>query len=365
MRLLHFSDLHLDSHFRWAGPDVGRERRSDLRRTLKSICDLAQEESVDALLCAGDLYEDARFTPDTVKFVAETFGKLDIPVLLAPGNHDWLGPTSLYATADWTPNVHVFESTYLTAYELTDGFTIWGAAHRAPANTNGFLEDFTVNRGGINIALFHGSEQGTLQWQDNGKVPHAPFREDQIHAAGLNHAFVGHFHTPRSAVWYTYPGNPEPLTFGEVGLRGAVIADFDERGGMTRTTHVVAVGQMTDIEVALSDITHSGQVVDQVRAAVEPLTGIVRVTLTGEIGEDVDIRIEDLQPAGAHLDALIARVGEVSIAYDIDDLANEQTVRGEFVRAVREDQTLTDEERRRVIVTGLRALSGRKDLEVQ
>ena len=365
MRLLHFADLHLDSHFQWAGPKVGRARRLALRQVLGNICELARQESVDAVLCGGDLYEDARFTPDTVKFVADALGQLDFPVLLAPGNHDWLGPTSLYATASWAPNVHVFDSTSLEPLELTDGFTVWGAAHRAPASTDGFLEHFTVDRDGLNIALFHGSEQGAMQWQETGKVPHAPFREHQIQASGLNHAFVGHFHAPRHADWYTYPGNPDPLAFGEEGRRGTVIADFDDKGLLTRTTHAVAVTRLTDVDVTLSDIDHSGQITDQVRTAVESLTGIVRLTLNGEIGEDVDIRLEDLKPLGGHLEEFLPRIGSLSVAYDIDDLVHEQTVRGEFVRAVREDPNLNDEERRRVIVTGLRALSGRADLEVQ
>jgi hypothetical protein len=42
-------------------------------------------------------------------------------------------------------------------------------------------------------------------------------------------------------------------------------------------------------------------------------------------------------------------------------LALEQTVRGQFVRDVRADPTLTDDQRRRVLVTGLRALDGRTD----
>lgn len=365
MRLLHFADLHLDSHFQWAGPDVGRARRVALRQVLSNIADLAREKSVDAVLCGGDLYENARFTPDTVKFVADAFGQLDMPVLLAPGNHDWYGPTSLYATAKWASNVRVFESTSLEPFELADGFTIWGAAHCAPANTDGFLEHFTVDRTGVNTALFHGSEQGAMSWQDTGKVAHAPFREQQIEASGLGHAFLGHFHTPRQTPWYTYPGNPDPLTFGEEGERGAVIADIDEHGGVARTTHSVAVTHLTDVDLTLNDIDHSGQITDQVNAALASLKGIVRMTLNGEIGEDVDIRLEDLQPLGKHLEAFLPRIGSLSVAYDIDDLAHEQTVRGEFVRAVRQDKTLDQETRRQVLITGLRALAGRQDLEVQ
>lgn len=365
MRLLHFSDLHLDTPFTWAGPDVGRTRRLALRRVLANICRLAEQESVDAVLCAGDLYEDTRFTPDTVAFVADTLSQLDMPVLLAPGNHDWYGPTSLYATASFAGNVHVFRSDVLEPYELAEGFTIWGAAHCAPANTDGFLDHFLVDRAGVNVALFHGSEQGALQWQESGKVPHAPFRAEQIIASGLNHAFVGHFHTPRYAERHTYPGNPEPLSFGEEGERGAVIAEVDEGGFVSLTPHEVSETRWHDIDVRLHDVDHLDQAVAQVQAAIAPLKGVVRATVHGEVGEDVDIRLEDLQALGSHLDAFAPRVGDIWIAYDLEDLAHEQTVRGEFIRMVRADSALDEEERRRVTITGLRALAGRSDLEVQ
>ncbi len=60
------------------------------------------------------------------------------------------------------------------------------------------------------------------------------------------------------------------------------------------------------------------------------------------------------------------RLGSLSVAYDFDQLETEPTVRGQFVRDVRQAEELDDETKRRVLVTGLRALDGRaKELEVQ
>ena len=50
-------------------------------------------------------------------------------------------------------------------------------------------------------------------------------------------------------------------------------------------------------------------------------------------------------------------------AYDIEALRRERTVRGQFVRDVLAAADLDDEQRRRVLVTGLRALDGRDDLD--
>ena len=90
MKLLHFADLHLDAPFAWAPPETARLRRRNRRETLTRIVALAEAEAVDAILCAGDLFEQDRIGPDTVEFLRSTFERTDRRVFLAPGNHDWL-----------------------------------------------------------------------------------------------------------------------------------------------------------------------------------------------------------------------------------------------------------------------------------
>jgi len=363
MRLLVFADLHLDAPFAWADPEVAQARRRALRRCLVRICELAVAQRCDALCCAGDLFEQDRFTPDTAAFLRDTFAQIHpLPVYLAPGNHDWLGPASLYRQVEWTDNVHLFESSALEPVTLADGFTLWGAAHRAPANTPGFLDGFAVDRGGVHIALFHGSEQGELAFQESGKVPHAPFRAAQIPAAGLHHALVGHFHTPRDAAAHTYPGNPEPLAFGETGERAAVVVDVDGSGAVARRRHRVAGTEVHDVTVGLDGVAHASQVRDRVAAALAGLTGTARVTLAGEIAPDVDLDVADLHEVAPHLDAVVTRLGRVNVAYDLDVLASEPTVRGQFVRDVL-SADLDEEERQRVLLVGLRALEGQSALD--
>lgn len=102
MRLLLFSGLHLDAPFRWAGPRLARARRRTLRDALVRICRLAVQLRADALLCGGDLFEHERVSPDTGSFLRASLAALPpTPVYLAPGNHDWYGPDSLYHRLDW------------------------------------------------------------------------------------------------------------------------------------------------------------------------------------------------------------------------------------------------------------------------
>ena len=192
MKVAVFADLHLDTQFTWAPPDVAHRRRLRLRQVMTKMLSIAAEENVRAVLCGGDLYEQDNFEPDTGEFIRQACRSIaPIPVFFAPGNHDWLGPASLYAQVDWPTNVHIFDTDRLSRYEIEDGVSLWGAAHCAPANTDGFLDDFRVDAGGVNLALFHGSEQSGLFAQGEGKKPHEPFRQEQIAAAGLDFAFVG------------------------------------------------------------------------------------------------------------------------------------------------------------------------------
>jgi DNA repair exonuclease SbcCD nuclease subunit len=363
VRILHFADLHLDTPFRWAKPEQARKRRRALREAVTRICQLADTHSVDALTCGGDLYEQDRFTPDTAEFLRSTFAAIaPLPVFLAPGNHDWFGPDSLYRRIEWSPNVCVFHTAELTPVTLADGLTLWGAAHCAPAKTPGFLDGFRVDRGGVHIGLFHGSDQGGMPTQPEGKVPHAPFRSEQIRGAGLHHALLGHFHRPVDAPDYTYPGNPEALSFGETWKGTAVLLDFACDGVATRERLVVGTTAVCDITVDLTGVTHENEVLQRVSAALADRSGCVRVTLDGALDAEVDLHVRDIEAScSATLDALVVRLGTVSVARsdDYELVAQEETVRGQFVRDVLSAESLTEEQRQRVLVAGLRALDGR------
>ena len=363
MKLLLFADLHLDAPFAWARPETARQRRANRRETLRRILALAEEERVDAVLCAGDLFEHERVTPDTVAFLQSSFARTDRPILLAPGNHDWLSPQSPYATVEWSPNVTIYTEARLTPVTLADGCTLWGAAHRAPANTDGFFAGFQPDRGGVHLALAHASEKSLLGWQEPGKQPHAPFEAAEIAAAGLSHAFLGHYHLPRDAERHTYPGNPDPLEFGEEGERGAVIISVQPDGSVQRDRRRVAVSEVHDVTVTIDGAQHATDVQAAVSAAIAALRGCVRVTVEGELAPDASLELAELQRLGDHLDGLMVRAGAVRVGHDVEAIAAESTVRGQFVRDATE-QIADPEERRRVVLTGLRALEGRADLEV-
>src|SRR5262245_33270519 len=366
MKLVVFSDLHLDAAFAWAGPgsQAARARREALRSTLRRILDLAWAERADALLCAGDLYEHERYSPDTAAFLRACFDKAyPLRIFISPGNHDYYGPDSIYSTVAWSPNVRVFSESCFEPTTLDHGITLWGAAHLTPAGTPDLLEGFKVDRGGVNIALFHGSELGGLPAQGAGKSPHAPFREGEIEKSGLRHAFVGHYHCPRDRALHTYPGNPDPLSFGETGPRGAVIATVRDDGTVERSRRRVAFTQLHDVVLDVDGCSTRQEIREMLAGRLSSLRGAARVVIQGELAREVDVAESDLLGIPTELDAYIVQFGRLEEAHDLATLASEPTVRGRFVKDVLASE-LTGDERRRVLAAGLRALEGRSDLGV-
>ena len=365
-KIIHFADLHLDAQFAWAGAhsDSARRRRQGLRDALLRIVRLAKEVEADAIFCGGDLYEHERATPDTAAFLKDVFANsAPLRVFIAPGNHDCYVPDSLYALNDWSPNVHVFHEDRLQSVELAPGLTLWGGAHLAPRGTSNFLERFQTSDEGMHLALFHGSENAGFAQQEEGKAQHAPFDAAEIPRAGVHHAFLGHYHRPRDAEHHTYPGNPDPLAFGEKGDRGAVVAIVKRDGNIERQRHAVASTTVHDVQLDVTGCHTQQAVRDRLRNHISGMNGIVRLTVRGDIQPGVYLRDRDLRDELANFEAAQVRYVDIRAGYDFHKIKKEGTVRGEFVRDVLSSD-LAASEKRRVLTAGLRSLDARNDLDV-
>lgn len=377
MKVVMFADVHLERQFAWADGPAASARRRAIRASMSRVVALAEAERAGAIFCGGDLYENEFFTPDTANFVADVFD-CDIPVFISPGNHDFYSPRSMYATNRWSPNVHIFSAPTFTPVALSAGLNVWGAAHVAEKGTENFFDRFAgTDNSEVNLALFHGSESSGFAAQLSGvtdrdhershaKVAHAPFAAAQIPRAGFDHAFVGHYHRPVDAAHHCYPGNPDPLEFGESSGRGAVVATIADAGAVTIDRHVVAETLCTSLDVDVTDARSFDDVVDLVRRALRTTAGFVRVDLVGALSPDVDFDrtlLASLQSLGDHLGGFVVR-SRVHRAYDLESIRDEQaSIRAEFLRQV-EASDLPPGDKQHVIELGLRAFDDRRDLEV-
>jgi len=117
------------------------------------------DQRVDVICCGGDLFEHDRVSRILASFCVRCL-KAHIPSEFSSRPATMIGSSeSLYGRVRWSPNVYVFEQNRLVPVTIAEGLTLWGSAHRTPAGTPNFLGGFKVDRGGVHVALFHGSEQ--------------------------------------------------------------------------------------------------------------------------------------------------------------------------------------------------------------
>lgn len=330
-RIVHCADVHLETTF----PDTrgGAARRKALADAFVRIVDEAIARDADALTVGGDLYESERAGPQTVRFLFEQFARFGKPVFIAPGNHDPHAPASLLARGDRPENVKVFDEAAWRAYPLAEGLTLWGFGH-TPAEPGRPFAGAAFDRGGVQIALVHGSDEERCP---PNKRATAPFTKAEALAAGASLVLAGHYHggyVVRDAKRpvLIYPGSPEPIKFGEGATHGAF--ELVVGGGE------VAVAAIPTARTRLIDVTAdlAGASSEQsVFATIGPLLAtygkddFVRLALAGGVlaGTRVDTALLE-ERFGPGLGSLAVR--DTTVTHDYAALALEPTVRGHVVR---------------------------------
>ncbi len=103
MKILHTADLQLGANFERFGSAVAAKLAEARFATLEKLLKLGAEHRVDAVVVAGDLFEDP-FVDDAV--VRRAAGILErnasVPIFVVPGNHD----PATGAASIWAPFQH-------------------------------------------------------------------------------------------------------------------------------------------------------------------------------------------------------------------------------------------------------------------
>src|SRR6185369_15248740 len=71
-----------------------------METTFERVIDLANDQRADALLIAGDFFDNDRVPDETVHFAARTIDRFEGRTFLIPGNHDPMDPGKIYRRHD-------------------------------------------------------------------------------------------------------------------------------------------------------------------------------------------------------------------------------------------------------------------------
>lgn len=130
---LHSSDWQLGMLRRFLGPD-GQARWGQARLdAVARIGDVARETGAKFVVVTGDVFEHNQVERQTILRACEALKRIEVPVVLLPGNHDALEPGSLWTSAQWQAHApeHVTVLTDSQPLEILPGVEIVGAPWRS------------------------------------------------------------------------------------------------------------------------------------------------------------------------------------------------------------------------------------------
>ena len=351
LQFLHAADLHLCSPLAAFSQREAAARRERQFLAFESLLQRAAEQGARLVLLAGDVFDTPSPDPDGVARFLGILKDQPLPVVIAPGNHDYWREGGVWQSYTMPDNVYVFDSAKLSCIDFpTLGTAIYGYAFVAesmPAPVLGHAEHLLPNR--ISILLAHADMLSPIS-------AYAPISPGQLENSGFDYAALGHVHKPTPQKKYgktlaAYSGFFAGRGFDEVGAGQALMVQID---GDRVTTKVLESGA-DRFEICELDCTgdRSGE---EIRRRVKqhlsdcdyPKTTALRLVLVGHVG------------LSCHPDpvALVAPI------FDGEYLEKDPTLRGAFYRALLPRLTDGDEETRALAAEALRlgfaALSGRE-----
>lgn len=374
MKLLHASDFHLDSPLSGLSPEKSAQRRGELRDIPAQLVRLAKGEGVDLVLLPGDLFDGERVYPETVHALARALGDMDVPVFIAPGNHDYYHGKSPYATANWPDNVYIFTQPDLQEFELPAlNCVVHGCAFTAPHREDDPLAGFTApDDGRLHLLCVHGEvgQTGT----------YAPIGPKSLERCGAAYAALGHVHAAGSGkagkTLWAYPGCPEGRGFDELGPKGALIVAFDEPAQLTITSPDGP--PMAPIDLSVQPVAAKFVPVCKRQYRVEAVNidnftaamlqgkspDLVRLLLTGESRFPPDLNALAAQAAPRFFHVELR--DQTTLPQDLWARADEDSLTGLFLREMRARLDSADEsEKDKLLLAarfGLAALEGGEDV---
>ena len=188
IKFLHTADLHLDAPFAALSPEQAAARRQEQRELLTELAEAANTHDCDLVLLAGDLFDSAGASDETLLALRRALASIRAPVFISPGNHDCLLPGSAYLTERWPENVHIFKTDAIEAVELPEKqLRVYGAGFTA-RHERPLLEGFRAKADGwTNLMVLHGDATQAAS-------PYNPITPEQLAASGLAYLALGHIH---------------------------------------------------------------------------------------------------------------------------------------------------------------------------
>lgn len=259
MRFIHTADWQIGMKRHFLDEDAQARFSEARENAIRKIGQVARHHDVAFAVVAGDVFELNLLKPRTVQRALDAMREIPVPVYLLPGNHDHLGPTSIYRSAEFLrgkpDNVQVLESDQIIL--APDGVEVvgvpWVAKRLVEDRVGQRVQQLPPTSGQFRVVVGHGTTTAmggvdTLGVIDLAVVE-AAIAQNKLHylALGDRHSTTSCGDTGR--VWYS--GAPEPTDYNEVDAGNVLVVELVPGSIQVNPVHIGTwrfVERMVDVE---------------------------------------------------------------------------------------------------------------------
>ena len=359
MRVIHCADLHLESPLKnIIIADKIKERRDELLYNFDRLVEYADNNDVDIILVAGDIFDKGTKRKTALSHITEVIAdNPDVDFIFLKGNHDTGG---LFEDEEDTPeNVKLFDNKSWKAYEYGD-IVITGV-ELSKNNYKDVALSLVLDPSKCNIVTLH---TGPANHKGEKEIYEINFND--LKNKNIDYLALGHIHKyERSQLddrgIYVYPGCLEGRGFDETGEKGFVLLDIDDEKNITDTFIPFAHRLIHREEVEVQPNDTMSDIIAKIHKISDNIDGkdMLEIVLVGktDMNELVDIDLRRIRREFEGHFYFFKVKDSTTMQIDYESFANDKSLKGEFVRLL-ESQDISEEDKSVIVELGIKALKG-------
>lgn len=392
VRLIHTADLHLDSAFSSRfSKEEAEERRQSLLMAWNRLLSYGIEKKVQAVLIAGDLFDSAVVSRSTMEiFLSSIRRNPDISFFYLRGNHDTENtfrfqenlPKNLFLFSKGGKKYRLNEKLILAGKEYygsternKDGFPGQSFWDFKEEDCNLFMLHGELTESDIRYPLDSASGIGVRneesaeqdrnaenEVQDNAGISLKALSRYPVHYLALGHIHKrgeGQF----GSIRYAYPGCLQGRGFDEEGEKGFFYLEVNEETKEIQTEFIpIKEGEFRILELELCEEDDSLSALEKIEEKIkeEACTekDSLRILLKGEKSPEGERNLRYLERALSERFSYVEVKEESRLVLRKEDYIHEKSLKGEFLRMVSDSESLSEEEKEKIILLGIGLLQG-------
>ena len=227
MKIIHCSDLHLDSKMETnLNKEKAKERKNEILLTFEKMVDFAKKNGVRVIIIAGDMFDKKNISVKAKKIVKnQIILNPEIDFLYLKGNHDEIN--FIEEEEEIPSNLKLFNEKEWVTYKYGD-IAVTGIEIGKQNNYN-IYNSLILEKNDINIVVMHGQES-----QNDVKDKTEIINLKELKNKNIDYLALGHIHTFKQEKLdnrgiYCYSGCLEGRGFDECGEKGFVLLDIEDK----------------------------------------------------------------------------------------------------------------------------------------